>query len=100
MSEGFEAGLSQPPVEDLEERAGSRFGLVVIAAKRARQINSYYNGLAEGLLEHVGPTVEADRGDQPLTVALREVAAGNLEVTTGTAEAETTDTETQSSRPV
>ena len=39
-------------------KADSKYGLVIYAAKRARQINAYYSQLGEGLLEYVGPLVE------------------------------------------
>ena len=38
-----------PPVEDLLDKVDSKFTLVALSAKRARQINSYYNQLGEGL---------------------------------------------------
>ena len=36
----------------------SKYALVIYAAKRARQINDYYNQLGDGILEYVGPLVE------------------------------------------
>lgn len=32
--------MMNPPIEELLDRAGSKFALVTLAAKRARQINS------------------------------------------------------------
>ena len=34
-------GITNPPIDDLLEKVDSKYGLVVEAAKRARQINSY-----------------------------------------------------------
>ena len=41
--------LMDPPIEDLLDKVDSKFTLVALSAKRARQINSYYNQLGEGL---------------------------------------------------
>ena len=51
-------GITNPPIDELLEAADSKYGLVIFAAKRARQINAYYCQLGEGLLEYVGPLVE------------------------------------------
>ncbi|HLY33115.1 MAG TPA: DNA-directed RNA polymerase subunit omega, partial [Jatrophihabitantaceae bacterium] len=42
-------GITNPPIDELLERAQSKYALVIIAAKRARQINAYYSQLGEGL---------------------------------------------------
>ena len=48
--------MMNPPIEELLERGpGSKFTLVTLGAKRARQINSYYNQLSEGLGTVVPP---------------------------------------------
>src|SRR3712207_7980069 len=44
-------GITNPPIDELLERTSSKYGLVIFAAKRARQINAYYSQLSEGLLE-------------------------------------------------
>jgi DNA-directed RNA polymerase subunit omega len=41
--------LMHPLLEHLTDRCDSKFTLVSLAAKRARQINSYFNQLGEGL---------------------------------------------------
>ena len=51
-------GITNPPIDELLERVSSKYALVIYAAKRARQINDYYNQLGEGILEYVGPLVE------------------------------------------
>ena len=74
-------GITNPPIDDLLEAAeGSKYGLVIYAAKRARQINAYYSLLSEGQLENVGPLVETHVQEKPLSVALREIDAGLLTV--------------------
>ncbi len=49
------ATMMHPPIESLVERTGSKFTLVTLSARRARQINSYYNQLSEGLGAIVPP---------------------------------------------
>ena len=55
-------GITNPPIDQLLDAAGSKYSLVLYAAKRARQINAYYSQLGEGLLtienlEPVAPEV-------------------------------------------
>ena len=56
----------------LDEVDGSRYALVLIAAKRARQINNYHHQLGEGTFEEVPPMVES-RSKNYLTMALMKV---------------------------
>jgi len=70
----------------LEKVDGSKYALVQVAAKRARQINDYYSQLGEGLLEYVGPLVEPGPREKPLSIAMREIQAGLLEHTEGAEE--------------
>ncbi|HEU4363068.1 MAG TPA: DNA-directed RNA polymerase subunit omega [Mycobacterium sp.] len=76
-------GITNPPIDELLQRASSKYALVIFAAKRARQINDYYNQLGEGILEYVGPLVEPGLQEKPLSIALREVHADLLEYTEG-----------------
>ena len=66
-------GITNPPIDELLERTSSKYGLVIFAAKRARQINAYYSQLSEGLLEYVGPLVDTAPQEKPLSIALREI---------------------------
>jgi DNA-directed RNA polymerase subunit omega len=66
-------GITNPPIDDLLAIVDSKYSLVIMAAKRARQINAYYAQLGEGLLEYVGPLVETHVQEKPLSVALREI---------------------------
>ena len=59
-------------------RADSKYALVIYSAKRARQINAYYSQLQEGLLDYVGPLVETEIHEKPLSIALREINEGLL----------------------
>jgi len=71
-------GITDPPIDDLLEVTDSKYGLVIYAAKRARQINGYYAQLNEGLLEYVGPLVDSAPQEKPLSIAMREINQGLL----------------------
>ncbi|MDQ2758803.1 MAG: DNA-directed RNA polymerase subunit omega [Actinomycetota bacterium] len=71
-------GITNPPIDDLLEVADSKYALVIYSAKRARQINAYYAQLQEGLLDYVGPLVETEVHEKPLSIALREINQGLL----------------------
>jgi DNA-directed RNA polymerase subunit omega len=76
-------GITNPPIDELLDRVSSKYALVIYAAKRARQINDYYNQLGEGILEYVGPLVEPGLQEKPLSIAMREIHADLLEHTEG-----------------
>ena len=76
-------GITNPPIDELLERASSKYALVIFAAKRARQINTYYNQIEDGILEFVGPLVEPDVHQKPLTIALRELHSDLLDTAEG-----------------
>ena len=71
-------GVTNPSIDDLLTKTDSKYKLVLYSAKRARQINAYYSQLGEGLLEYVGPLVETQVQEKPLSIALREVREGLL----------------------
>ena len=50
--------MIEPKIDDLLAQVDSKYTLVTLAAKRAREINSYYNQLGEGRGEFVPPLVE------------------------------------------
>ena len=67
--------MIEPKIDELLEHADSRYTLVILAAKRAREINSYYSQLGEGRGEFVPPLVESGGlRNKPLSIALEEVA--------------------------
>ncbi len=70
--------MIEPPIEDLLGKVDSKFTLVTLASKRARQINSYFNQLGEGLGAIVPPQV-ASIARKPLSIALEEIAAGKVQ---------------------
>ncbi len=69
--------MMDPPVENLLARVDSKFSLVSLAAKRGRQINSYFNQLGEGLGTIVPPQVTSV-SRKPLSIALEEIAAAKI----------------------
>ena len=71
-------GITNPPIDDLLAVTGSKYELVSVAAQRARQINSYYAQLQEGLLENVGPLVTPGTHEKPLSISLREINEGKI----------------------
>ena len=73
-------GITNPPIDDLLTKTDSKYKLVLYSAKRARQINAYYSQLGEGLLEYVGPLLETEVQEKPLSIALREINADLLTV--------------------
>lgn len=64
-------------IDDLVAKVPSRFHLVHLSAKRAREINGYYSQLGEGLGVFVPPLV-ATESNKPLSVALEEIAQGKV----------------------
>ena len=66
-----------PPIEDLLDRVDSKFSLVTLAARRARQINSYFNQLGEGLGQMVPPQVSSV-ARKPLSIGFEEIAADKI----------------------
>ena len=71
------SSLIDPPIEGLLDRAGSKFTLVTVSSRRARQINNYFSHLGEGLGNIVPPQV-ASTSRKPLSIALEEIAADKV----------------------
>ncbi len=71
------SALTEPRLEHLLERVGSKFSLVALSARRARDINDYYNQLGEGLGRLVPPQVTSV-SRKPLSIALEEIDAGKI----------------------
>ena len=72
--------MINPPIEELLGRVDSKFSLVTLAARRARQVNSYFNQLGEGLGSLVPPQV-ASTARKPLSIAFEEIAADKIVAT-------------------
>jgi DNA-directed RNA polymerase subunit omega len=71
--------MIEPKIDDLLSQVDSKFTLVILAAKRAREINSYYNQLGEGRAEFVPPLVETGLRNKPLSIALEEIAEAKID---------------------
>jgi DNA-directed RNA polymerase subunit omega len=79
-------GIIDPSIDDLLSKVQSKYALVTISAKRARQINAYYADLHDGnLLDNVGPLVDSSVDDKPLSIALHEIVEDKLDVKTDAA---------------
>ncbi len=61
------------------EKVDSKFHLVHLSAKRAREINGYFAHLGEGLGSYVPPLVSTST-NKPLSIALEEISQGKIEV--------------------
>src|SRR5487761_2221279 len=70
--------MIDPPIEDLLDKVNSKFTLVTLSSLRARQINSFFNQLGEGLGAIVPPQVTSV-ARKPLSIALEEIAAGKVQ---------------------
>ncbi len=75
MSDKPESSMMSPAIENLMARTKSKFSLVTLAAKRAREITEYFGNLQTGSV--VGPTVESV-STKHLSVAFEEIAADRI----------------------
>jgi DNA-directed RNA polymerase subunit omega len=74
------SSMIDPPIEKLLDRVDSKFSLVTVSARRARQINQYFNQLgSEGLGMLVPPQVSST-SRKPLSIALEEIVADKIEI--------------------
>ena len=69
--------MMNPPIEELLGRVDSKFSLVTLAARRARQINSYFNRLGESGGALVPPQVSSV-ARKPLSIGFEEIAADKI----------------------
>ena len=69
--------MIHPNIEGLLDRVDSKFSLVTLASYRARQINSYFNQLGDGLGHMVPPQVSSV-ARKPLSIAFEEIAADKI----------------------
>jgi DNA-directed RNA polymerase subunit omega len=67
-----------PRIDELLDNVDSRYALVIVAAKRARQINNYHHQLGEGTFEDFPPPLVESRSKNYLTMALEEVSQGMI----------------------
>jgi DNA-directed RNA polymerase subunit omega len=77
MADRFDT-MMYPPVEDLLERCGSKFSLVTLASRRAREINSYYAGLGGNTGGVVPPQVTSS-ARKSLSMSFEEIYEDKIE---------------------
>ncbi|HEX9823555.1 MAG TPA: DNA-directed RNA polymerase subunit omega [Actinomycetota bacterium] len=72
--------MIEPSIDELLSKVDdSKYSLVILAARRAREINSYYSQLGEGRGEFVPPLVETGGlRTKPLSISLQEIAEGKV----------------------
>ena len=71
--------MIRPRIDTLMEHVDTRYALVIVAAKRARQINNYHHQLGEGLgLEDAPPPLVESRSKNYFTMAMEEISRGKL----------------------
>ena len=75
--------MIHPRIATLLDRTnGSRYALVIVAAKRARQINNYHHQLGEGIgFDEAPPPLIESRSKNYLTMAMEEIARGKITYT-------------------
>ena len=69
--------MINPQIEELLDRVDSKFSLVTLAARRARQINSYFNQLGD-TPGHMVPPQVSSVARKPLSIAFEEIAADKV----------------------
>ena len=66
--------MIEPAAERLLSKVDNQYSLVVVAARRARQIVDYYTKLGAGMDEKpLPPLLTSVHGMKPLTIALWEI---------------------------
>jgi DNA-directed RNA polymerase subunit omega len=84
--------MINPPIEQLLDTVDSKFTLVTLAARRARNINSYFNQLGDGLGHMIPPQVSSV-ARKPLSIAFEEIAQDKIRWTEAPQVAEESDAE-------
>ena len=70
--------MIHPRIDELLRTVDSRYALVIVAAKRARQINNYHHQLGEGTFDDFPPPLVESRSKNYLTMALEEISESKL----------------------
>ena len=70
--------MIHPRIDKLLENVNERYALVIVAAKRARQINNYHHQLGEGTFDELAPPLVQSRSKNYLTMSLEEIAEGKI----------------------
>lgn len=92
--------MMNPAIEELLSRTTSKFTLVTLGSMRARQINSYFSRLGDGLGATVPPQVTSV-ARKPLSIAFEEIAEGMIVgVPTGEAAIKAAEEAESAAKPV
>jgi len=70
--------MISPRIDKLLTQVDSNYASVIVAAKRARQINSYYHNLGEGTFDEFPPPMVDSQSKNYLTIALEGIAEGKI----------------------
>ena len=70
--------MIKPRLDKLLEQVDSNYAAVIVSAKRARQINSYYHNLGEGTFDEYPPPMVDTSSKNYLKISLDEIAAGKI----------------------
>ncbi len=73
-------GSAIATIDELLSKVDSKYTLVHLSARRAREINAYYHQLGEGLHQFVRPLVDNVDSNKPLSIALEEIAQEKIVV--------------------
>ncbi len=69
----------QPEIDTLLSKVDSKYTLCIVSAKRARQINDMVHGVRDqALLTMAAPQIASITSTKPLTLALEEIADGDV----------------------
>ena len=71
--------MIHPRIDELLEHVDSRYALVIVAAKRARQINNYHHQLGEGTFDQFLPPLIESRSKNYLTMSMEEISQGKID---------------------
>jgi DNA-directed RNA polymerase subunit omega len=69
--------MISPNIETLLDKVDSKFTLVTLASRRARQINSYFHQLSDGSGSNVPPQVTTS-ARKPLSIAFEEIGTDKI----------------------
>src|SRR5262249_7096158 len=72
------AVMIHPRIDQLMNQVDSRYALVIVAAKRARQINNYHHQLGEGTFDEFAPPLIEARSKNYLTMSFEETAEAKI----------------------
>ena len=72
------SAVIKPRLDKLLDQVDSHYACVLVSAKRARQINSYYHNLGEGTFDEYPPPMVETGSKNYLKISLEEIAAGKI----------------------